>query len=244
MRVSVIISAYGRPALLARSLELLAHQTHPVQVVVVDDGGEEGTLDVFFPYYPGNWKWVSLRPVGSPPRGPNNVWRAAWELADGDYIITSAPEILAPRDAVERMVAMHVDGQRDVPLLYSLSREHTDFVASHWDIHWVPFLDLTWIESLPGFQAFEGSARIANNLMGGFQHHMMFSGAMRSEWERFGVLPETDEYGFDENWLREREVEAGYPPRLSPVSVYHQWHERVLPFAVDRSPRIRRMHST
>ncbi len=231
--VSVIINAYGRRRrLFERSLWLLDHQTYgPVEVVIADDGGED-LSDLA-----DGHNYVRVRPAGSEPRPGNMALRVAYEIAGGDFIITSSPETMVPPNAVERMIAQHQRGRRSVPVLYCLDRSHTNRLER--EEFWKA--DLHALQGLPGFWSAAGPH--GQNLgAAGVAHHMQFSGQFREEWELTGFLPPTDEYGkYDESWLREQEVAAGQPPRQIGLVVYHQWHERLFPVASPASARIGRI---
>lgn len=221
-KATVVIPYFGdRTQQLARTLWLLERQTFPVRVIVGDDGE---WLPRDFPVGPSTLI-LKVRPRGT-VRPMNFPVRAAWPLVETDYCVIAHPENMAPLDAVERMMTQHVDGRRDVPIVYGLNRETSEHLD---DYPWQT--DFQCLLLLPGFMQWTNPLRQWNSEAHGNCHHLNFSGAYRDEWTRFDklVLPFKEKPASDEDWLRAKEVEAGCLPRQVPdgLFVYHQHHPRV-----------------
>jgi hypothetical protein len=246
----------GRFGQMSLSLTTLVGQTVPADALVIVNDGDNDFVDSMsvrhgpakFHDFIGALCIIHMRPEGL-VRPPNAAIRHGFSCLKPqglDYIIVWYPEILAPPFAIEAMLSRHVQGHRDVAPVLALSEAQTMALLAvratgkeditRWDV-----LD-PWARSDPNFLSTETPLRITNAEAHGNIHHLNFSGAMWSEWERFGFMPETDNLGQEEQWLREKEVAAGYLPRATPFSVYHQWHPRLFPVEERRSTRIDRIH--
>lgn len=211
---SIVITYYmERLKQLDRCLYLLRNQTVAVEIVLAYDGdgpGEQPRVD----------RMVKMRDIGT-GRAPNKGFLAGYKAATSDYIIHCPPEMLVPYDAVERMLAGHQTGHRDVPTFLGINKATTEVLDN---LPWRE--DLSCIKDTPGFWHTWGPLAMTNLDGQWCNWHLNFCGAMRDEWERFGILPDTDEAGQNENWLADMEAAAGptTSPIQSPVTVYHQWH--------------------
>lgn len=243
MNVSVIMDCYGRGPLLERTLWLLDRQTYgPIEVVLVDDGAEPIVNAIIdsVQLQRNHINVILGRERPAPPRAGNMALRQAYEAATGDFIITSSPETMPPVDAIERMLSLCIPHRRSVPILYCLSQAQTNSIDD-FNLR----SDLHFLQDMPSFWATISPSGVANADAHGNQHHMQFSGQPREDWERTGFLPPTERYGeFDESWLREQELSQGRPPVQIDVAVYHQWHERILPWPQPVSVRLGRLKSS
>lgn len=80
-RVSVVTAAFNAASLLARSVEsVLAQDYRDVELVVVDGGSTDGTLDLLA-RYGDRVRWIS-----EPDRGIYDAWNKGIELATGEWI--------------------------------------------------------------------------------------------------------------------------------------------------------------
>lgn len=227
--VSVLIPTYNRSKQLANSLEMLARQTHPCEVWVLDLGGEE-EVEALCDYQ--NVIYERLAPRGSAFAGINNAYNHAYERTRAEYIVLSAPEVLVPSGAVGRILEQHQEGFRSVPVVYWLSQAHTRAMS---DLPWRENLDI--FKTLPDFGATRGFMGLPNMRASEGRHHICFSGQTRAEWEELGFLPKTVEWN-DDAWLLARENEAKRYPRLIDLEVYHQYH---LPRGMEQSVRVARI---
>lgn len=210
MKVSILIAYYNRPKQLNRTLWLYDHQTYPdVEVVIVDDGStthlERGTL---------------IRPLGSAPRSPNTALRYAYSQCSGDFIIIGGPEIMAPMNAVETMLAKGDMSRRNVPILYYLAWNHHLYT-----VNWQA--DLNNLKQLHDFGVVAGEHGYTNFDSPHMFNHAGFSGATREVWEKMDpFLLDTEDWGRTDSYWHEKEMAMSLlPHHLPEIEVYHQWHE-------------------
>jgi hypothetical protein len=213
---SVIITYYGeRRKQLARCLFCLQRQTVGIEIIIADDGG-------FITGLPsGVARVLHVRKAGPKLKAQslNRPFRYAFPKARADYIIHCPPEMLVPPDAVERMLAGNVPGQRDVPTLFALSRDATLRLD---EIPWQDNLDI--LKSTPDFWATWGPLCMDNSACQWSDWHLNFCGATRDTWLRFDLVPDVAPRGLNENWLCGQEDPRGILRTRVPFAVYHQWH--------------------
>lgn len=101
MRVSIVIDNYNYEAYVAQAIESALAQTWPdVEVIVVDDGSPDGSVDVIR-RYEGR---VTL--VAKPNGGQGSAYNAGFALATGELVFfLDADDWLYPQ-AVEQVVAL------------------------------------------------------------------------------------------------------------------------------------------
>jgi len=121
MKVSILIPYYGnRRFQLERSIPFLENQTYPdYELVLMDDGKSDLPDDLIGKFD----RYIQLRVGDVPIRSPNVALRTGFAESDGDFIITSQPELLIPYDAVERMVAEANMNRRNVATQYHLTKK-------------------------------------------------------------------------------------------------------------------------
>ena len=219
MTVSVLLSCLNRADQLRRSLWLLERQTwFDYEIWVLDDGSTDDLESLCGSRLVN---YVSVRPPGSPPRSANEALWIGYQLCQGEFIILSHAEIMVPKDAITRMVVAH-NGHRSVPLQYAIppvAQRHID------SVDWRR--SLSYLQNLPNFWADVGPWGFSNTNAHGWRHHFSFTGQFREEWERWGFLPKSDAMEFTDNWMLEKETEAGILPNPIDLEVYHQSHDRL-----------------
>lgn len=191
---------------------------------------------------------TTLRTEGE-PRPPNAAIRAGFEIvkADGaELVVVQYPEIVAPAWVYSIAASEHVPGHRITAPVYAVSEHRTRllldaFHLSHKNAGWWDDFE-RWAHADPDFAVTVGPLGLTNHDADGNIHHLNFTAATVEEWERFGVLPDTDAYAMNENWLRIREFEADCLPTRLSMPVYHLWHPKVLHGGMPRSVRIERIH--
>lgn len=257
-RVGVIMPyVKGRWNQMNLGLTTLVHQTVPVDSLCILNDGDDDWLarasqearPTALEAFSGLVSVVHMRPEGAirpPNRSILHGFRMV-RLMEAEYVMVWYPEILAPPFAVEAMLARHLEGRRDVAPVLALSEAQTMALLAttqtgredltRWDV-----LD-PWARSDPNFLSTETPLRITNAEAHGNIHHLNFTGAMLGEWDSLGLLPDTDQRAQNENWLREREMEAGRPPMACAFEVWHQWHPRLFPNEERRSARIGRVQA-
>jgi glycosyltransferase involved in cell wall biosynthesis len=124
--VSIIIPCYNKRAYVAAALESALAQTQPCEVIVVDDGSTDGSLDEI-KRFDERIRWVT-----GPNRGGCAARNTGVKMSSGKYLqFLDADDILPPdkiacqiaalQDAPERAIAtcpwslLHDDGDLDAP---------------------------------------------------------------------------------------------------------------------------------
>lgn len=106
-RVSIIIPCFNKVAYVADSIESALAQTHPCEIIVVDDGSTDGSLDEI-KRFNGRVTWVT-----GPNRGGCAARNVGIEKSSGDYLqFLDADDLLPPDKIARQMAAMH-DAPRD-----------------------------------------------------------------------------------------------------------------------------------
>jgi hypothetical protein len=189
----------------------------------------------------------TLRTEGE-PRPPNAAIRAGFQIVKhhgAELVVICYPEIVVPAWCLEFVAREHVPGHRITAPLYAVSERRTRLLLDqlYTEPDEVDFYEFEeWVHSDPDFAVTVGPLGIRNIDADGNIHHLNFTAATVGEWESLGLLPDTDAYAMNENWLREREVEQDRLPTCLSMPVYHLWHPKVLHGGLPRSVRIERIH--
>ena len=247
MKVSILLTYYGnRYYQLKRSLPFLLNQTYEdYEIIFLDDGRMEGG-EKFTDYgelldHP-RVKYVSLRRGVVPIRSPNNALRCGFYGCDGDFIITSHPELLVPFDAVEKMVTEGNMERRNCPTQYHLTSEQVNYLYGDGiTLGWQNNFDR--IKDVPNFMATTTPWGYTNYDCEGYRTHFSFSGSTRERFEKF-IIPETEEWGMEDNYVHKLESERGEPSVGVDIEIYHQEHERVYGTINSVSVRMRRIRES
>ena len=102
--VSVIVPAYNEKECIAGTLHSLARSTHPIEIIVVDDGSTDGTADIVEALGMPNVRVVRQENAGKPAALNNGVWNARHDIVvmmDGDTVFEP--------DAVHQLVQPFAD---------------------------------------------------------------------------------------------------------------------------------------
>ncbi|MEZ4715001.1 MAG: glycosyltransferase family A protein [Caldilineaceae bacterium] len=101
--VSIVIPSYNSQATLRRSLETMTAQSYqPLEIIVVDSSPTDACAQLVRTYFP------QVIFYASPSRlYPHAARNAGIELARGELIVSTDPDIYAPVDWVARLVAAY-----------------------------------------------------------------------------------------------------------------------------------------
>jgi len=107
--VSIVIPCYNGKEWVDEAIESCLNQTYPnVEIIVVDDGSTDGSLEVIRRYLP------RIRLETGPNRGGNSARNRAFALSTGEYIqYLDADDCLEP-DKIARQVRFLEETQADV----------------------------------------------------------------------------------------------------------------------------------
>jgi len=138
--VSVVVPSYNDAAMLRRCLAALAAQTRPAdEIVVVDNGSSDSTVDVAIAY--------GARVVTELRRGIPQATSAGFDAARGDILGRLDADSVPPVDWVERLV----DAFEREPELEVLSGPGL-FYGGHPFVHWfAERVQMSLYETLIGF---------------------------------------------------------------------------------------------
>ncbi|MFI6371612.1 bifunctional polysaccharide deacetylase/glycosyltransferase family 2 protein [Streptomyces sp. NPDC050546] len=87
--VSVIVPAYNEKECIANTLDSLARSTHPIEIIVVDDGSTDGTAEIAESLGMPNVRVIRQANAGKPAALNNGVRNAAYDIVvmmDGDTV--------------------------------------------------------------------------------------------------------------------------------------------------------------
>ena len=133
--VTVIVPAYNEKECIANTLHSLAQSTHPIEIIVVDDGSTDGTKEIAESLGLPNVRVIRQENAGKPAALNNGVRNACYDIVvmmDGDTVfepdavhqLVQADAIRASRErriaAVRRKSrrrARRADGKHLPPLL-------------------------------------------------------------------------------------------------------------------------------
>lgn len=96
--VSIIIPCYNKRAYVAATIESSLAQTHPCEVIVVDDGSTDGSLDEIR-RFEGQVRWVT-----GPNRGGCAARNTGVDMSSGDYLQFLDADDILPSDKIARQL--------------------------------------------------------------------------------------------------------------------------------------------
>lgn len=105
--VSILIPCYNKRAYVAAAIDSALAQTHPCEVIVVDDGSTDGSLDEVR-RFDGRIRWET-----GANRGGSAARNRALELAGGTYIQFLDADDILPPDKIARQLATLSDAPAD-----------------------------------------------------------------------------------------------------------------------------------
>jgi len=153
MKISVILSSYNRGPLLERSLHTYVHQTVPRQdfeVIISDDQSTDNTSAVIEKFKDKlNVIQVALKNPERKFRSQSVGWNVGLSLAVGEVCLFSHPEIMMPRETLEKMYDLVQSF--DQPVFVTM-KPYVLSPACQKKIDWVDWeSDVNLIKTIPEF---------------------------------------------------------------------------------------------
>ena len=243
MKVSILLTFYGdRYHQLKRSLPFLLNQTYEdYEIVFIDDGlmNEQDLSPRELLDHP-KVKYFQLRAGRLLPRAPNKAIRFGFFNCDGDFIITSQPELLVPYNAVETMVTKGNLERRNVATQYYLTLEQIHYLYSG-DMSWKR--DFSKIKKIPNFMATMTPWGNMNHIRSECRNHFSFSGSTRKRFNEY-LIPDTEEWIREDAYVHALELSRKESSVPIDIETFHQEHERVYGTRIDRSVRVKRIRES
>lgn len=120
-RISVVMAVLNGEAGLRRALDSIVGQTYPgVEVVVMDGGSTDGTLDILRRYGPRIAHWESGRDTGV-----FNAWNKALDHVTGDWVcFLGADDWYAGSDVMARVAAQITEDEAAHDVYYGHMDRH------------------------------------------------------------------------------------------------------------------------
>lgn len=131
--VSVVIPAYNAAQWIARTLESVQAQTHEnLEILVVDDGSSDNGPAIVEQFAARDPR---IRLIRQPNGGVARARNTGWKQAKSDYIAFVDADDLWTRDKTERQLAILLDPEKPVGLVYSryVMIDGQDRVIYRWD---------------------------------------------------------------------------------------------------------------
>lgn len=110
MNLSVIIPSYGQVKYVTQAISSAISQTHPCEVIVVDDGSTDGSLAraLFFDRYP------HFKLIQQPNKGLASARNTGIMNTNSDYLFFLDADDLMMRDCIEKIAAKIEETDADV----------------------------------------------------------------------------------------------------------------------------------
>lgn len=112
MKISVIVAAYNAEKYVEETLESLLHQSmDEYEVIVVNDGSSDGTLDILRRYEAEN---PILRVIDQENGGPSAARNAGLDVAEGEYVYFFDADDILELDALSSLYGCAVHMKADL----------------------------------------------------------------------------------------------------------------------------------
>jgi glycosyltransferase involved in cell wall biosynthesis len=132
IRISVVIPTRGRPDLLCRCVSAVLAQDFDrsaYEVIVADDGADEGTKDAIARLAATSDVPVRYVPVTTPPHGPAAARNAGWRAARGEIIAFTDDDCVSARSWLRAGLDAFLEGVEGAwgQIIVPLPESPTDF---------------------------------------------------------------------------------------------------------------------
>lgn len=213
-KVSLLITTYNVKDQLSVTLDSIRAQDYaPIEVIIVDGGSQDGTLDVireFAMQYPAYESWsagdrtdepaaLSVRWISEPDRGLYDAMNKAWSMCSGD-IVAVCNDRLCTADAVTKLVrAIRQGGEKCIGAHADLVYMEGERVVRTWRM---------------------GEGKLANGWMPG--HPTLF--LKREIYEKYGIYDISyrcaADYEFMVRFLKDERNYLAYVPEVLVAMFY------------------------
>lgn len=121
--VSIIIPCYNKRAYVRAAIESALAQSHPCEIIVVDDGSTDGSLEEIRPF-DGRIRWET-----GPNRGGSAARNRGLELATGRWIQFLDADDILPPEKISLQMAVLADAEQNTMAFCPWSFFHNDGVV-------------------------------------------------------------------------------------------------------------------
>lgn len=105
MYLSIVIPAYNEEETIRKSLarvfEFLESKGHPFEVIVVDDGSEDKTVEIIEEFF---GERSELKLIKNPHKGKGFAVRTGMLAAKGDFVVFSDADLATPIEELDRLL--------------------------------------------------------------------------------------------------------------------------------------------
>lgn len=196
MKLSVIIPTYDEESVLENCIESLGAQTHPdFEVIVVDDGSNDGTSDILenLEKTLPNFKFVKQA-----HKGPGAARNLGAKNAKGEILVFVDADMTFDKFFLESLVS---------PI------EHTNAKGTFSKEEYVSNWDNVWSKCWNINEGWEEKRRHPKNYP---NHQPVFRAILKSEFERVGGFTPG---GYDDDWSLYRKL--GYEAINAPGAIFY-----------------------
>lgn len=209
--VSIIIPAFNSEATirdLLESLMLLDYNKDSLEIIIVDGGSTDGTMEIAKSY--------PVRIIVESKRGINVARNSGVKFSKGEILVFTDSDCVVPKDWIRKIVEDFRD-QSVGCVGGSALRCEDNFLSRYADVSVVPVL-----------RRFR-KREILDNVKLLLRYPAGCNMAFRREAvEKAGLFNEKIHYGFDEDDLAERVCRLGYKMLLDPEVIVQHKHRRSL----------------
>ena len=224
--ISMVTCSFERGSLLERTLHSILMQEHKKdwEVIIVDDGSTDNTIDVFH-QYKNKMPVRMFRTFRSGYVCQNWPANCGIKQAKGEYIIYASPEVIHRGNTFD---TIHMVLERIDALLYG-----TVYDLTFHDTKWIK-RDRSWRKDINILDKFHINKQLTGPLRDNRKGYYWIGGWRKSTFLRIGGMDERFIYGgADDKELIERFNDFDvFPVGLfsmfspDPVIGYHQYHPR------------------